>query len=87
MAKRRKSNKKLWKTAEAKLVLTKGELTEEGLKIIVENQRDINTNIYNALKEIDKSLALIQKTKSRGPSKLHKLTEAIPGPGFPGCAD
>jgi hypothetical protein len=90
MAKKRtRSNKKLWATAEAKLVLTKGELTQEGLKIIVENQRDINSNIYRALKLIAqtrKAAAGSSKVASDA-DKLFKLAEAIPGPGFPGCSD
>lgn len=85
--KRKRSSKKLWATDEAKLVLTKGKLTQEGLKIIVENQRDINTNIYEALDLIEKKLNPIEKTaKSKKSSRLHDLIEAIPGPGFPGCA-
>ena len=83
--KRKRSSKKLWKTHEAKLVLSKGELTQEGLKIIVENQRDINTNIYKALDLIEKKLNPTMKGKRKS-SKLHDLIEAIPGPGFPGCA-
>ena len=77
----------MWATAEAKLVLTKGELTQEGLKIIVENQRDINSNIYEALKLISetRAAAATSKRASNDAKKLHDLTEAIPGPGFPGC--
>ena len=85
--KRTRSSRKLWATDEALLVLTKGELTQEGLKIIVENQRDINTNIYKALDLIEKKLNPNKNTgESKKSSRLHDLIEAIPGPGFPGCA-
>jgi hypothetical protein len=87
---RRRPNKELWASAEAKRVLSaEGELTMNGLKLIVENQREINTSIYRALK-------LIAQTRKAGAGsskvasdadKLFELAEAIPGPGFPGCSD
>src|SRR5437764_15469659 len=87
---RRRPDKKLWATAEAKRVLSaEGELTMDSLKLIVENQREINTKIYRSLK-------LIAKTRKAGAGsskmasdadKLFELAEAIPGPGFPGCSD
>ncbi len=87
---RRQPTKKLWTTPEARIVLSaKGEITQKGLKIIVENQRDINTSIYNALKLIAKTRkAAAGTSKAAGDAdKLHELAESIPGPGFPGCGD
>jgi len=86
--KRKRSSRKLWATREARLVLNPdGQLTQEGLKIIVENQREINTNIYKALDLIEKKINPTKKNeKKKKPSRLHNLIEAIPGPGFPGCA-
>ncbi len=86
---RRRPDKELWASDEAKVVLSAtGQITQKGLKFIVENQREINTNIYNALKliaETRKATAGNSQAASVA-DKLFNLAEAIPGPGLPGCS-
>jgi hypothetical protein len=88
--KKRTANKKLWATREFKSVLSAaGEITEDGFKIVVENQREINTNIYRALALIanTRKARAVSAEARRNADKLHALAEKIPGAGPPGCSD
>src|SRR5437867_3108908 len=84
---RRQLDKELWASDEAKAVLSaKGEITQNGLKLIVQNQREINTNIYRALKLIaeTRKAAAGNSRATSDADELFNLAEAIPGPGLPG---
>lgn len=77
----RKPDGELWKTKPFKDLLdAKGNITPDGHKIMIENQRRINGKIYVALE------AIFDAAKTLAESKGAEYVEAIPGDEPPGCA-
>jgi hypothetical protein len=74
----RTPNKELWAKPEFKALLdAKGNLTPDGLKLIVENQRQINTRLYEGLRALFYDHPLL---------KAYEEVKKIPGDGPPGCS-
>jgi len=72
----------LWRTKPFKELLdAQGNITPDGHKIMIENQRRINGKIYVALE------AIFDAAKALAESDAAGYVEAIPGDEPPGCGD
>ena len=70
----------LWQTKKFKALLdANGDISPDGLKIIIENQRQINGKIYVALE------AIFDAANALANSDGAKYVESIPGDEPPGC--
>jgi hypothetical protein len=79
-------NKQLWGTPAFKALLDKkGNITADGCKIIVENQRQINTRLYEGLRAL--FYAHPQFDRESGPlAGAYADIRKVPGDGPPGCS-
>jgi hypothetical protein len=74
----RTPNKELWEKPEFKALLDKsGNISADGLKLIVENQRQINTQLYEGVRALFQDSPLL---------KAYENVKKIPGDGPPGCS-
>lgn len=85
----RKPDKKLWATPKFKDLLSKsGHITPAGLKIIVENQRNINTELYESIEKAILAAIADRPDNSKQGGKLSealKQVRKVPGSGPPEC--
>jgi hypothetical protein len=74
----RTPNKELWEKPEFKALLdASGNISHDGLKLIVENQRQINTRLYAGLRALFQDSPLF---------KAYEDVKKVPGDGPPGCS-
>jgi hypothetical protein len=89
---KREPNLEVWSKKEFKQLLDPdtAELTSDGLKVVIQNQRGINGKLYKAiLGVIDALEKLGPRTKSVSDPLMQAkaLAASVPGDGPPGCPD
>jgi hypothetical protein len=86
---RRRPNPKVWALPQFKALLDEnGCLSCAGLKIMVENQRDINTKLYESIEAAIETLLADRphrQAKSSPLSRALALVRTVPGSGPPEC--
>ena len=87
---KRQPDKAVWALPQFKALLDKNDcMTCEGLKIMVENQRDINTNLYESIETALETLVADHPPGQgkAGSALLDALTKVrrVPGSGPPEC--
>src|SRR5712692_11817504 len=90
-AKKRTPDPKVWAIPKFKALLGKktGDITPDALKLIVENQRDINTKLYESIEAAIETMLEDhphRQEKSSPLSQALALVKKVPGSGPPECA-
>ncbi len=86
---KRQPDREVWSLPQFKALLNdRGCMTCEGLKIMIENQRDINTKLYESIEAAIETILQDHphlSAKSSPLSKALALVRTVPGSGPPEC--
>ncbi len=90
-AKARTPDPEIWAKPQFKALLDENAcMTCEGLKLMVENQRDINTKLYQSIEATIKTILQDHPLRDKRGNPLAaalKLVQQVPGSGPPECKE